>query len=60
MSVEALEEQRPPAQTAAQARRTLAFALAAGLSAAEGREVTLSELEDSQAAGGAGSKAGGE
>ncbi len=58
--VEALEEQRPPAQTAAQARRTLAFALAAGLSAAEGREVALSELEVSQAAGGPGSKAGGE
>jgi predicted dehydrogenase len=43
--VDALREGRAPAQTAAAARKTLAFALAAARSAAEGREVALSEIE---------------
>jgi predicted dehydrogenase len=43
--VDALLEGRPPPQDLPEARRTLAFALAAGKSAAEGREVALSELE---------------
>jgi predicted dehydrogenase len=42
--VDALLEGRRPAQDADDARRTLAFALAAARSAAEGREVTLAEL----------------
>lgn len=42
--VDALREGREPAQDAGEARRTLAFALAVGRSAAEGREVALSEL----------------
>jgi predicted dehydrogenase len=42
--VDALLEGRPCFQDAADARKTLAFALAAGLSAAEGREVALAEL----------------
>jgi predicted dehydrogenase len=42
--VDALLEGRAPEQTAADARRTLAFALAAARSAEEGREVALSEL----------------
>jgi predicted dehydrogenase len=42
--VDALLEGRPPPQDLPEARRTLAFALAAGKSAAEGREVALSEL----------------
>ncbi len=42
--VDALREGRPPAQDAAAARHTLAFALAAARSADEGREVALSEL----------------
>jgi predicted dehydrogenase len=44
--VDALALGRAPPQSAAEARRTLAFALAAGRSAAEGREVTLSEISD--------------
>jgi predicted dehydrogenase len=43
--VDALLEGRSPPQSLPEARRTLAFALAAGKSAAEGREVALSELE---------------
>ena len=39
-----LREGRQPPQDAGEARQTLAFALAAGLSAAEKREVTLAEL----------------
>jgi len=42
--VDALLEGRPCFQDAADARKTLAFALAAGVSAAEGREVALAEL----------------
>ena len=42
--VDALREGRQPPQDAGEARQTLAFALAAGLSAAEKREVTLAEL----------------
>jgi predicted dehydrogenase len=42
--VDALLEGRPPALDGAEARKTLAFALAAGLSAAEGREVALAEI----------------
>jgi predicted dehydrogenase len=41
---DALLEGRQPAQDGEEARRTLAFALAAGRSAAEGREVTLAEV----------------
>ena len=40
--IDALLEGRQPAQDIAEARRTLAFALAAAQSAAEGREVLLS------------------
>jgi predicted dehydrogenase len=43
--VDALLEGRDPAQDAADARRTLAFALAAARSAAEQREVALAEME---------------
>ena len=43
--VEALREGRRPAQDAAEARKTLAFALAAAKSAAEHREVELGEIE---------------
>ncbi len=43
--VDALLEGRRAPQDLPEARRTLAFALAAGRSAAEGREVALSELE---------------
>jgi len=43
--VDALLEGRAPAQDAADARRTLAFALAADRSAREAREVTLAELD---------------
>jgi predicted dehydrogenase len=43
--VDALLEGRAPAQSAAQARRTLAFALAAARSADEGREVALAEVD---------------
>jgi predicted dehydrogenase len=43
--VDALLEGRAPEQTLVDARRTLAFALAVGRSAAEGREVALSEIE---------------
>ncbi len=43
--VDAVLAGRRPAQTLAQARRTLRFALAAGRSAAEGREVALAEME---------------
>ncbi len=43
--VDALREGRSPPQTVEAARRTLAFALAAQRSAAEGREVALAELE---------------
>jgi len=43
--IEALLEGRPPAQSAPEARRTLAFALAAARSAAEGREVAVAEIE---------------
>ena len=43
--VDALLEGRSPPQCLPEARRTLAFALAAGKSAAEAREVALSELE---------------
>jgi hypothetical protein len=42
--VDALLEGRSPPQDLASARRTLALALAAGRSGAEGREVSLSEL----------------
>jgi len=42
--VDALLEGREPPQNLEEARRTLAFALAAGRSAAEGREVPLSEI----------------
>ncbi len=42
--VDALLEGRAPRQTVAEARRTLAFALAAVRSAAEGREVSLAEV----------------
>ena len=42
--VDALLEGRQPHQTLAEARRTLAFALAAGRSAAERREVSLEEV----------------
>jgi NADPH2:quinone reductase len=45
--VDALLENRPPPQTPEEARRTLALALAAARSAAEGREVALAELEPS-------------
>jgi UDP-N-acetylglucosamine 3-dehydrogenase len=51
--VDALLEGRAPAQDAAEARRTLAFALAADRSAREAREVTLAEL-DSTPSGAAG------
>jgi predicted dehydrogenase len=44
--VDALLEGREPPQSAAEARRTLAFALAAARSAREGREVAVSEIED--------------
>jgi predicted dehydrogenase len=43
--VDAVLEGRQPEQDAAAARRTLVFALAAARSAAEGREVALSELD---------------
>jgi len=43
--VDALLEGRAPAQTVAEARRTLAFALAAARSADQGREVAISEIE---------------
>jgi predicted dehydrogenase len=42
--VDALLEGRPPRQTVAEARKTLAFALAAVRSAAEEREVSLAEV----------------
>jgi predicted dehydrogenase len=42
--VDALLEGRQPDQTLAEARRTLAFALAAARSAREGREVAIAEL----------------
>jgi predicted dehydrogenase len=42
--VDALLEARAPAQEADEARRTLAFALAADRSGREGREVTLAEI----------------
>ena len=42
--VDALLAGRPPEQSLAEARRTLAFALAAGRSAAERREVSLAEI----------------
>ena len=42
--VDALLEGRPPEQSVEAARETLAFALAAGRSAAEGREVSISEM----------------
>lgn len=42
--VDALLEGRQPALDATEARKTLAFALAAGRSAAEGREVTIAEV----------------
>jgi predicted dehydrogenase len=42
--VDALREGRAPEQTVDDARRTLALALAAGRSAAEGREVDLAEI----------------
>ncbi len=42
--VDALLEGRQPALDGAEARKTLAFALAVGRSAAEGREVTLAEV----------------
>jgi predicted dehydrogenase len=42
--VDALLEGRAPRQTVAESRRTLAFALAAVRSAAEGREVSLAEV----------------
>lgn len=44
--VDALREGRAPAQDVFEARHTLAFALAAARSAAEGREVALAELEN--------------
>ncbi len=43
--VEALRTGRPPAQTPADARRTLALALAAARSASEGRQVAVAEVE---------------
>ncbi len=43
--VDALLEGRAPPQDGEQARRTLAFALAAARSAAEGREVSVAEIE---------------
>ena len=42
--IDALLEGRQPSQSAAGARETLAFALAAQRSAAEGREVTIAEI----------------
>jgi predicted dehydrogenase len=42
--VDALREDRQPAQSLAEARRTLAMALAVGRSAAEHREVTIEEM----------------
>jgi predicted dehydrogenase len=42
--IDGVLEGRPVALTAAEGRRTLAFALAARLSAAEGREVDPAEL----------------
>ena len=42
--VDAILEGRQPALDGAEARKTLAFALAAGRSAAEGREVTIAEI----------------
>ncbi|HJO22706.1 MAG: Gfo/Idh/MocA family oxidoreductase [Myxococcota bacterium] len=42
--VDAIREGCQPAQDVSEARKTLAFALAAGRSAAEGREVALSEV----------------
>jgi predicted dehydrogenase len=48
--VDALREGRTPAQDVADARRTLAFALAAALSADEGREVAVAELQAGSAA----------
>jgi len=47
--VDALREGRAPAQDAADARHTLAFALAAARSADEGREVALAELTNTAA-----------
>jgi len=44
--VASLREGRQPSQTLAEARRTLAFALAAGLSADQGREVAIAEIEN--------------
>ncbi len=46
--VEALRAGRAPEQTPADARRTLALALAAARSAAEGREVAVAELESEE------------
>ncbi len=43
--IDALREGRDPSQGVEGARETLAFALAAGRSAREGREVTLAEME---------------
>ncbi|MFQ5699134.1 MAG: Gfo/Idh/MocA family protein [Myxococcota bacterium] len=43
--VDALRAGRAPDQTLAEARKTLRFSLAAARSAAEGREVTLSEVD---------------
>ncbi len=47
--VSCLLDGREPSQTLAQARRTLAFALAAGLSADQAREVTVAEIENAAA-----------
>jgi predicted dehydrogenase len=47
--IDALRTGRPPEQDVADARKTLAFALAAARSAAEAREVTIAELEEEAA-----------
>lgn len=44
--IDALRADRAPAQSLAEARRTLAFAIAATRSADEGREVSIREIED--------------
>jgi predicted dehydrogenase len=49
--IDALREGRLPRQSSDEARRTLAFALAAGRSAAEGREVAIGELLDAHGLG---------
>ena len=47
--IDALQAGRRPVQDVADARKTLAFALAAARSAAEAREVTIAEVEQEAA-----------